>query len=87
MWGMLFRSAQKVLVAFACSNITGAPVKATRASAVEAALVGNRLDAETVAAATADAATGMEMLEDIHGSKAYRAQCDSGVINVAATFL
>ena len=54
--------------------ITGASVKATRASAVEAALVGNRLDAGTVASATADAAAGLEMLEDIHGSKAYRAQ-------------
>lgn len=54
--------------------ITGASVKATRAGAVEAALVGKRLDAETVASATADAAAGMEMLEDIHGSKAYRAQ-------------
>lgn len=54
--------------------ITGASVKATRASAVEAALVGKRLDAETVASATADAASGLEMLEDIHGSKAYRAQ-------------
>lgn len=54
--------------------ITGASVKATRAGAVEAALVGKRLDAETVASATADVAAGMEMLEDIHGSKAYRAQ-------------
>ena len=54
--------------------ITGASVKATRASAVEAALVGKKLDESTVAAATAHAADGLELLEDIHGSKAYRSQ-------------
>ncbi len=59
--------------------ITGASAKATRASAVEAALAGQRLDEATVAAATANAASGMEMLEDIHGSKAYRAQM-SGIM-------
>ncbi|TMF41830.1 MAG: xanthine dehydrogenase family protein subunit M [Chloroflexi bacterium] len=41
--------------------ITGASVKPTRASAVEAA-------------ATSNAADGMEMVGDIHGSKEYRAQ-------------
>lgn len=59
--------------------ITGASVKATRASHVEAALVGKHLDEATVAAATANAAEGLEILEDIHGSKAYRAQM-SGVM-------
>jgi carbon-monoxide dehydrogenase medium subunit len=54
--------------------ITGASVKPTRASAVEAALVGKRLDASTIAAATSNAANGMEMVGDIHGSKEYRAQ-------------
>ena len=54
--------------------ITGASVKATRASVVEAALVGKKLDESTVAAATAHAADGLELLEDIHGSKAYRSQ-------------
>jgi len=54
--------------------ITGASVKPTRASAVEAALVGKRLDEATVAAAASHAADGLELVEDIHGSKAYRAQ-------------
>ena len=54
--------------------ITGASVKPTRASAVEAALVGKQLDAATIAAATSKAADGMELVGDIHGSKEYRAQ-------------
>ena len=54
--------------------ITGASVKPTRASAVEAALVGKKLDAATIAAATSNAADGMELVGDIHGSKEYRAQ-------------
>ena len=54
--------------------ITGAAVKPTRASTVEAALVGKKLDEATVAAAASHAADGLELLEDIHGSKAYRAQ-------------
>jgi len=54
--------------------ITGASVKATRASTVEAALVGKTLDAATIAAAASHAADGMEMVSDIHGSKEYRAQ-------------
>ncbi len=54
--------------------ITGASVKPTRASAVEAALLGKKLDEATVAAAASHAADGLELVEDIHGSKAYRAQ-------------
>jgi len=54
--------------------ITGASVKPARASAVESALVGNRLDAATIAAAAEHAADGLELIEDIHGSQAYRAQ-------------
>jgi len=54
--------------------ITGASVKPTRASAVEAALVGKKLAAATIAAATSNAADGMELVGDIHGSKEYRAQ-------------
>jgi len=54
--------------------ITGASVKPSRASAVESALVGNRLDAATIAAAAEHAADGLELIEDIHGSQAYRAQ-------------
>jgi aerobic carbon-monoxide dehydrogenase medium subunit len=54
--------------------ITGASVKATRASAVEVALVGKRLDENTIASAAEHAADGLELVSDIHGSKEYRSQ-------------
>jgi len=54
--------------------ITGASVKPTRAGAVEAALVGKKLDAATIADAASHAADGLELVGDIHGSKEYRAQ-------------
>ena len=54
--------------------ITGASVKPTRASSVEAALVGKKLDEATVADAASHAADGLELVEDIHGSRGYRAQ-------------
>lgn len=54
--------------------ITGTSVKPSRASGVEAALVGKKLDEATVANAASHAAHGLELVEDIHGSKAYRAQ-------------
>jgi len=54
--------------------ITGASEKASRASGVEAALVGKKLDEATVAAAAVHASDGLELLGDIHGSKEYRAQ-------------
>jgi len=54
--------------------ITGASVKPTRASAVEVALVGKQLNEATVADAAGHAADGLELVEDLHGSKAYRAQ-------------
>ncbi|MBX5456913.1 MAG: xanthine dehydrogenase family protein subunit M, partial [Thermogemmatispora sp.] len=54
--------------------ITGAGTMPTRASAVEAALVGKKLDEATVAEAASHAAEGLELMEDIHGSKQYRAQ-------------
>lgn len=54
--------------------VTGASVKPTRATAVEAALVGKVLDEATIATAASHAADGLELIEDIHGSKAYRAQ-------------
>ncbi len=54
--------------------ITGASVKPTRATVVENALAGKTLDEATIAAATSNAADGLELVEDIHGSKAYRAQ-------------
>jgi aerobic carbon-monoxide dehydrogenase medium subunit len=53
--------------------VTGAAVKPTRASATEAALVGNTLDEATVADAASHAADGLELVADIHGSRAYRA--------------
>jgi carbon-monoxide dehydrogenase medium subunit len=54
--------------------ITGASVKAARAGAVEAALVGNHLGEAHIEAAASHAADGLEIVSDIHGSQAYRAQ-------------
>jgi carbon-monoxide dehydrogenase medium subunit len=54
--------------------ITGASVKAHRASGVESVLVGKKLDEPTVAGAATHAADGIELVEDIHGSKSYRSQ-------------
>lgn len=54
--------------------ITGAAVKPTRATAVEAALVGKKLDEATVAGAANHAAEGLDLVSDIHGSKEYRAE-------------
>jgi aerobic carbon-monoxide dehydrogenase medium subunit len=63
--------------------ITGASVKATRVSAVEAALVGKKLDESTVAPAAVHAADGLELLADIHGSKAYRSQMTAVMVRRA----
>jgi aerobic carbon-monoxide dehydrogenase medium subunit len=54
--------------------ITGASVKPTRASAVEAGLVGKKLDEATIANAASHAADGLEVVSDIHGSQEYRTQ-------------
>lgn len=54
--------------------ITGASVKAVHASAVEAALVGKKLDESHIAHAATHASHGLEIVSDIHGSQAYRAQ-------------
>ncbi|HZR39856.1 MAG TPA: xanthine dehydrogenase family protein subunit M [Ktedonobacteraceae bacterium] len=54
--------------------ITGAAMQTTRASAVEAALVGKKLDEATVAEAASHAAEGLELVSDIHGSQEYRRQ-------------
>jgi len=54
--------------------ITGASVRATRASGVEATLVGKKLDEAVVAGAATHAPEGLELVEDIHGSKSYRSQ-------------
>ncbi len=54
--------------------ITGAAVRTTRARDVETALVGEKLDAATIAAAANHAADGMDLISDIHGSTEYRRQ-------------
>jgi carbon-monoxide dehydrogenase medium subunit len=54
--------------------ITGAAMQITRASTVEAALVGKKPDQATVAEAASHAADGLELVADIHGSKDYRRQ-------------
>ncbi len=54
--------------------VTGAAEKATRASGVESALVGKKLDGSTVADAATHAIEGLNFVEDIHGSKSYRSQ-------------
>lgn len=54
--------------------ITGASVKPMRMRGVEDALVGKVLDDAAIAAAAAHAADNLELVEDIHGSRAYRAQ-------------
>jgi carbon-monoxide dehydrogenase medium subunit len=53
---------------------TGASVKAHRASGVESVLVGKKLDEPGVAGAATHATEAIELVEDIHGSKAYRGQ-------------
>ncbi len=53
-------------------TVTGAAVKPARASAVESALVGKKLDEASVADAASHAADGLELVSDIHGSQAYR---------------
>lgn len=53
--------------------ITGATAKATRASAAEAALVGQPLNAESIKSAASAAAQGLEINGDIYASEEYRA--------------
>jgi aerobic carbon-monoxide dehydrogenase medium subunit len=60
--------------AAASITITGASTKTVRASAVENALLGQKLDEVSVAEAAKHATDGLELVEDIHGSKAYRGQ-------------
>jgi carbon-monoxide dehydrogenase medium subunit len=52
--------------------VTGATSKATRASAAEQALVGKKLDDESIAAAAAVAADGLEINGDFFASEEYR---------------
>ncbi len=54
--------------------ITGAGTQTTRATTVEAALVGKKLDDTVIAQASSRAADGLEVISDIHGSAEYRRQ-------------
>ncbi|TMC23552.1 MAG: xanthine dehydrogenase family protein subunit M [Chloroflexi bacterium] len=54
--------------------ITGAAMQTVRAGAVEAALVGRKLDEATVIEAASHAADDLELVSDIHGSETYRRQ-------------
>ncbi len=65
--------------------VTGASVKPTRIPSVEAALTGKKLDEATIADAASSAADGLELVEDIHGSKAYRAQMVTVMVKRAVT--
>ena len=58
-------------------TITGAGTKTTRARAVEAALVGKKIDEAVATEAASHAAEGLDLIEDIHGSKAYRGKMTS----------
>lgn len=53
--------------------ITGAPAKATRATGTEQALIGKPANAETIAAAAALAADGLDLNSDTYASSEYRA--------------
>jgi len=52
--------------------VTGAPSKATRATATEQALAGTAVNAESIAAAAALAADGLELNGDTYASAEYR---------------
>jgi carbon-monoxide dehydrogenase medium subunit len=60
-------------------GITGAGDHATRASAVEAALRGSKLDGDSVGAAAKKAADGIDLLDDIHASSDYRQRVVQGL--------
>lgn len=53
-------------------GVTGLGAAPGRASGVESALVGSELSDEVIAEATQDAASGFDVLEDIHASTEYR---------------
>ena len=55
-------------------GVTGVTDRAYRASAVERALKGKRLETKTIEAAAAAVVDGVEVLGNIHGSAEYRAQ-------------
>ena len=53
-------------------GVTGAGTRATRAKAVETALVGKRLDAATIEAAAQHAAEGVDVQADLQGAVEYK---------------
>jgi carbon-monoxide dehydrogenase medium subunit len=53
-------------------GVTGAGTRATRAKAVEAALVGKRLDAATIEAAAQHAPEGVDVQADLQGAVEYK---------------
>jgi carbon-monoxide dehydrogenase medium subunit len=60
-------------------GITGAGDHATRASGVEAELTGKPLNDVTIAAAAGRADEGINFLEDLHASAAYRRRVVRGL--------
>jgi carbon-monoxide dehydrogenase medium subunit len=60
-------------------GLTGLSDRAFRATGVESALSGTGLDAQTVKAATASIADGVEIYGDIHASEDYRRRVASGL--------
>ena len=54
--------------------VTGATSKATRSTAAEEALIGRPANADTIAAAAAKAADGLELNGDVYASAEYRGQ-------------
>jgi carbon-monoxide dehydrogenase medium subunit len=66
-----------------CSDVriavTGAAPVAWRASAVESALRGQRLNAERVDAAAQSIMDGVDPLDDLHGSAEYRGRVTQGL--------
>lgn len=65
--------------------ITGAAVRTVRASGVETALVGKKLDQATITEAASHAADGMDLISDIHGSTEYRRQMTAVMARRAIT--
>ncbi|GCE12607.1 FAD binding domain-containing protein [Tengunoibacter tsumagoiensis] len=55
-------------------TITGAALQTSRATSVEAALIGKKLDPTLIQQAAEKAPDGLEFLSDIHGSQEYRRQ-------------
>lgn len=66
-------------------GVTGAVASPRRASAVEAALTGGEVSAESIAAAAGLAADGLDLLDDFHASAEYRQRVLVGLTRRAIT--